>query len=226
MASVFGDRETKRTGQSIQRLIKRLLDVGFSGAALVGTSPAMLAATVLVRSTLGRPVLFQQKRIGEHGRCIKLSKFRTMTNQRDSSGALLPDDERVTFLGRVLRATAVDELPQLLSVLKGEMSIIGPRPLPLIYLERYNQRQIKRHSVPPGLTGWVQANFRGKDRSWAERLEQDVWYVENWNLLLDAKIFLLTFYTFLFFRLLYDQKRFETATVPFMGNKESRGSAG
>jgi sugar transferase EpsL len=150
-------------------------------------SPLMGAVAVLVRVTLGRPVLFRQRRSGLHGKPFVLLKFRTMNEARDSTGNLRPDGDRLTRLGRLLRRTSIDELPTLLNVIRGEMSLVGPRPLITDYLDRYTPEQMRRHLVKPGITGWNQINGRNA-LSWEKKFAQDVWYVDNWSLWLDVKI--------------------------------------
>lgn len=146
---------------------------------------------LLVRFKLGAPVLFRQQRPGLHGRPFTLYKFRTMTDARDAEGALLPDAERLTSFGHFLRSTSLDELPELFNVLKGEMSLVGPRPLLMEYLPRYTPEQQRRHEVRPGLTGWAQVNGRNA-LSWEEKFALDVWYVEHCSFWLDLKILVLT----------------------------------
>jgi sugar transferase EpsL len=170
---------------------KRLLDIVLSGVALIVLAPVLIALAALVRLKLGRPVLFRQTRPGLDGVPFEMIKFRTMTDQRDASGRLRPDDERLTPFGRFLRATSADELPELWNVLKGEMSMVGPRPLLMQYLERYTPRQRRRHEVRPGITGWAQVNGRNA-LSWDEKFELDVWYVDNRSFLLDLKILAMT----------------------------------
>ena len=167
--------------------MKRLLDVVVAGGVLLVTWPIIALVAAVVRLRLGSPVLFRQERIGICGRPFELTKFRTMTDDRAPDGSLLPDEARLTALGRFLRSTSLDELPELLHVLRGEMSLVGPRPLPAAYLDRYSARQARRHDVLPGLTGWAQVNGRNT-AGWAERLEMDVWYVENRSLWLDLRI--------------------------------------
>jgi sugar transferase EpsL len=167
--------------------VKRLLDVAIAGGGLLVGWPVIALVAVLVRWRLGSPVLFRQERVGYHGRSFELTKFRTMTDDRAPDGSLLPDEVRLTALGRFLRSTSLDELPELLHVLRGEMSLVGPRPLPAAYLDRYSARQARRHDVLPGLTGWAQVNGRNST-GWAERLEMDVWYVDNRSLWLDLRI--------------------------------------
>lgn len=154
--------------------------------------PVMLPIALLVRWKLGAPVLFRQSRAGLHGKPFTLYKFRTMTDDRDSSGNLLPDSDRLTAFGCFLRSSSLDELPELWNVLKGEMSFVGPRPLLVEYLDYYTPDQARRHLVKPGLTGWAQINGRNA-LSWGERFKLDVYYVDNWDLLLDMRILLLTF---------------------------------
>lgn len=167
--------------------MKRLIDLMLGGAALVVLAPALAAVGVLVRVRLGSPVLFRQERAGLHGEPFVLTKFRTMTDDRSPTGVLLPDEERLTPFGRMLRSTSLDELPELVHVVRGDMSLVGPRPLPTTYLERYSPRQARRHEVRPGLTGWAQVNGRNT-AGWPERLEMDVWYVEHRSLWLDLRI--------------------------------------
>lgn len=170
-----------------QRKVKRAIDLVVSAAGLLSASPALLGAAALVRATLGAPVFFRQQRPGRHGQPFFIYKFRTMTDERDADGHLLPDAQRLTRLGKFLRASSLDELPQLWNVLKGEMSLVGPRPLLMQYLDRYSARQAKRHDVPPGITGLAQVRGRNS-LSWEEKFELDVEYVENWSLVLDLQI--------------------------------------
>lgn len=167
--------------------MKRAFDVVVAGAALVVLSPVLAVVAVLVRLRLGSPVLFRQERAGLHGQPFVLTKLRTMTDERGADGELLPDEDRLPAFGALLRSTSLDELPELVHVLRGEMSLVGPRPLPTKYLPRYSPRQARRHEVRPGITGWAQVNGRNA-AGWAERLEMDVWYVEHRSLLLDVKI--------------------------------------
>jgi undecaprenyl phosphate N,N'-diacetylbacillosamine 1-phosphate transferase len=141
---------------------------------------------------MGRPILFQQKRPGLYGKIFSIYKFRTMTNEKDSKGNLLPDEKRLVGLGKFIRSTSFDELPQIFNVLKGEMSFVGPRPLLIEYLELYNDKQKRRHDVKPGITGWAQVNGRNAI-SWEKKFEYDVWYVDNQSFWLDIKILWLTF---------------------------------
>jgi sugar transferase EpsL len=166
---------------------KRGMDVVVGALTLVAALPVMLAVGVAIRVCDGAPVLFRQKRPGWKGRAFTLLKFRTMRDARDAEGRLLPDEARVTRLGKVLRELSLDELPQLWNVLRGEMSLVGPRPLLMEYLERYSAEEKRRHEVKPGITGWAQVNGRNAT-SWQERFALDVWYVEHWSLALDARI--------------------------------------
>ncbi|MFP5578647.1 MAG: sugar transferase [Acidimicrobiia bacterium] len=168
-------------------LAKRTFDVVVAGAALVVLSPVLAVVALLVRVRLGSPVLFRQERAGLGGRPFVLAKFRTMTDERGADGELLPDQQRLPPFGSFLRSTSLDELPELVHVVRGEMSLVGPRPLPTKYLERYSPRQARRHEVRPGITGWAQVNSRNT-AGWAERLEMDVWYVDNRSVLLDLKV--------------------------------------
>ena len=167
--------------------MKRLLDVVGAGVGLVVLSPVIAVVAVLVRVKLGSPVLFRQERAGLGGRPFLLTKFRSMTDARSPDGELLPDAARLTRFGAFLRSTSLDELPELIHVLRGEMSLVGPRPLPTAYLDRYSARQSRRHEVRPGLTGWAQVNGRNTS-GWPERLEADVWYVDHRSLRLDLRI--------------------------------------
>lgn len=171
--------------------IKRSFDIIFSLTVLIMLSPIFLIIAILVKIKLGGHIFFVQERIGMYNRPFKMYKFRTMRNTKDSSGNLLSDNERLTKFGKILRSTSLDELPEFFNILRGEMSLIGPRPLLPKYLPLYSGEQIKRHNVLPGLTGWAQINGRNSI-SWTEKFKLDVWYVENWSLKLDLKIFFLT----------------------------------
>lgn len=168
-------------------MMKRLFDFLLAAIGLIVLSPLMLALIGLVRIKHGSPVLFSQLRPGYKGRLFRLYKFRTMTNSCDSEGRPLPDSVRLTEFGQFLRATSLDELPELWNVLQGEMSLVGPRPLLNEYLPLYSLRQARRHEVRPGITGWAQVNGRNA-LSWEEKFELDVWYVENQSMLLDLAI--------------------------------------
>ena len=175
----------------INAAVKRLFDIIGSFTALIVFSPVMMWASFKIRSGMAPPALFTQMRAGKDGKRFKLYKFRTMTNERDHEGNLLPDEDRITEFGTRLRSSSIDELPQLLNVLKGEMSLVGPRPLLLEYVPLYNDAERKRLSVKPGITGWAQVNGRNAI-SWQEKFALDVWYVENGNFFLDMKIIALT----------------------------------
>lgn len=170
---------------------KRLLDLALTIPALILLAPLFVLLALLVRLRLGSPVLFRQQRPGLCGQPFTLFKFRTMTDARDAQGHLLPDANRLTRFGRFLRSTSLDELPELFNVLKGEMSLVGPRPLLMQYLERYTPEQVRRHEVKPGLTGWAQVNGRNA-LTWEQKFALDVWYVDHWSLWLDLSIILLT----------------------------------
>jgi sugar transferase EpsL len=172
-------------------MIKRLFDLIVSSILLLVLSPVIVATAILVRIKLGSPIVFKQQRPGKHGVPFYVYKFRTMTSEKDSLGQLLPDHLRLTAFGSLMRKFSLDELLQLVNVVKGELSLIGPRPLLMEYLPLYNEEQAKRHLVKPGITGWAQIHGRN-DVSWEERFERDVWYVENQSLVLDLKILLLT----------------------------------
>ena len=174
-----------------ERYIKRLLDVLLSGMALIFLSPVLLITAILVRVKLGSPVVFCQERPGKDEKIFKLYKFRTMSDARDENGQLLPDEVRLTKFGRLLRSTSLDELPELWNIFRGDMSIVGPRPLLVKYLPLYNEFQKHRHDVTPGLTGWAQVNGRNT-LSWEKKFELDVWYAEHICFALDVKIVLMT----------------------------------
>lgn len=167
------------------------MDVILSGVVLILFSPILIGVAALVRIRLGAPILFSQIRPGLHGRPFKMFKFRTMTGERDAKGQLLPDDQRLRPLGRFLRETSLDELPELWNVLCGDMSMVGPRPLLTHYLRLYTPEQARRHDALPGITGWAQVNGRNA-LTWEEKFEFDVWYVDNQSLILDLKILWLT----------------------------------
>ena len=171
--------------------IKRLLDIVLSGGALILLSPVLAVLAVLVRTKLGSPVIFCQPRPGKDGKIFNLYKFRSMNEARDEAGNLLPDEVRLTKFGRLLRATSLDELPELWNILRGDMSIVGPRPLLVKYLPLYNAEQKHRHDVRPGLTGWAQVNGRNAI-SWEKKFRLDVWYVENLSFGVDVKTVFLT----------------------------------
>lgn len=174
-----------------RRYGKRIFDIIVSGLALALLSPLLLILAALVRVLLGGPVLFRQQRAGQHKRAFTILKFRTMTNACDANGNLLSDSERLTSFGKLLRATSLDELPELWNILMGEMSLVGPRPLLLRYNAYYSERESCRFELLPGLTGWAQINGRNT-LAWDDRLELDVHYVENCSLALDLKIIFLT----------------------------------
>ncbi|HAT4143101.1 TPA: sugar transferase [Clostridium perfringens] len=173
--------------------IKRTFDIIASLGGLIFLSPIMIIAAIIIKINLGSPVFFKQKRIGKDNKEFEMIKFRTMKDAVDKEGNQLPDELRLTKVGQILRSLSIDELPELINILKGDMSLIGPRPLLVKYLPLYNERQIRRHEVLPGLTGWAQVNGRN-NLTWNEKFELDVYYVENLSLKLDLKIFFLTFY--------------------------------
>lgn len=174
-------------------LVKRLLDITISLIALFFLLPLMSLIYLLVIINLGSPAFFLQERVGKDNKIFKMIKFRTMKNSTDKNGNLLSDNERVTKFGGFLRSFSLDELPELINILKGDMSLVGPRALLVQYLGLYNDEQIRRHEVLPGLTGWAQINGRNSI-TWSEKFKLDVWYVDNWSLWLDIKIFFLTFW--------------------------------
>jgi len=170
---------------------KRLLDLIVAVLGLVILSPIMLIVAMLVRILLGAPVIFRQLRPGYKEQPFYLYKFRTMTDARDASGRILPDSERLTSLGRLLRAFSLDEWPELFNILRGEMSLVGPRPLLMEYLPLYSAEQHRRHAVLPGITGWAQVHGRNA-LDWPARFAMDVWYVDHWSFWLDVRILLMT----------------------------------
>jgi len=179
----------RRLGRSTA--LKRAIDVVGALAALILFAPLMLVVAAAIRWSMGSPVLFKQLRPGLRGKPFTLYKFRTMVDLHDEPGELLPDTARITRLGRLLRSTSLDELPELLSVLAGHMSLVGPRPLLLEYVPLYTPWQARRHEVKPGITGWAQVNGRNA-LSWEQKFALDIWYVDNWTVCLDAKILAMT----------------------------------
>jgi lipopolysaccharide/colanic/teichoic acid biosynthesis glycosyltransferase len=172
-------------------MIKRLFDIFISVFIFIALLPVILVVAILVLVNMGWPIVFIQLRPGKDGKPFKIYKFRSMTHQQDKVGTLLPDAQRLTNFGRILRSTSLDELPALWNVIKGEMSLVGPRPLLMEYLPLYNEKQSRRHDVKPGITGWAQVNGRNAI-SWQEKFDLDVWYVENQSFWLDLKILLMT----------------------------------
>jgi lipopolysaccharide/colanic/teichoic acid biosynthesis glycosyltransferase len=170
---------------------KRIFDLIFIILGLILLTPFILLTALSVAIFLGTPIFFRQKRPGYNGHPFFIYKFRTMTDASDSAGNLLPDSQRLTRLGRFLRALSLDELPELFNILRGEMSLVGPRPLLMEYLERYSPEQMRRHDVYPGLTGWAQVNGRNAI-TWQDKFRYDVWYVDNWSFWLDIKIIIVT----------------------------------
>ena len=174
-------------------LLKRLLDLALAIPGIILISPFLLLIALLVRLYHGKPVFFRQLRPGYQGKPFYLYKFRTMTEDLDEQGRLMPDSYRLTRLGTFLRTTSLDELPEVFQVISGKMSLVGPRPLLMQYLERYTPEQARRHEALPGITGWAQINGRNAI-SWEDKFEMDVWYVDHWSFWLDVKILLLTFW--------------------------------
>lgn len=175
---------------------KRVFDLLLTFPTLLLLLPVLFVAFVLVRYNLGSPIFYKQKRPGKDGVPFTLYKFRTMRNDTNKNGTLLPDDKRLTGFGKFLRASSIDELPELWNVIKGDMSLVGPRPLLMQYLERYTPEQARRHEVEPGITGWAQVNGRNAI-TWEEKFKLDVWYVDNRSLWLDVKIILMTIWKIL-----------------------------
>ncbi|TLY31967.1 MAG: sugar transferase [Ignavibacteria bacterium] len=176
-----------------QLWVKRFIDETVASLLLVVLSPLIGGIALLLWVTMGRPLLFRQKRSGLNGRPFQIIKFRTMTDKHDSSGRALPDEMRLTAVGRFLRATSLDELPELWNVTRGELSLVGPRPLMARYLERYSPEQARRHEVMQGITGWAQINGRN-DLPWEQKFALDVWYADHWSLGLDFRILVKTFW--------------------------------
>jgi lipopolysaccharide/colanic/teichoic acid biosynthesis glycosyltransferase len=181
-----------RSKTNVRKTVKRLIDLAIAAIALTLLMPILLTVSLGIACCNGFPVLFRSRRTGLSGKTFTMVKFRTMTGAKDTDGHLLPDAQRITRLGKFLRRTSLDELPQLLNVLKGDMSFVGPRPLPVKYLSRYSEEQRARLEMKPGVTGWTQIHYVPGDRTWEEKLAQDVWYVRNWSLALDVKILLRT----------------------------------
>ena len=168
-------------------MIKRMFDIVVSATGLIISAPITLTTAVLISKKLGRPVLFKQIRPGKSGEPFEIYKFRTMTDERDDKGQLLSNSERMTDFGRIVRKTSIDEIPQLINVLKGDISLVGPRPLLMEYLPLYNEEQKKRHDVKPGITGWAQINGRNAI-TWEQKFKLDLWYVQNQSIKLDIYI--------------------------------------
>ncbi|PXA97204.1 hypothetical protein DMC47_14910 [Nostoc sp. 3335mG] len=199
-------------------MLKRFLDIVGAGAGLILLSPVIVICAVAVARSTGRPILFRQQRPGREGRPFGMIKFRTMSDARDIHGGLLPDKDRLTRVGRFLRSTSLDELPELWNVLVGDMSLVGPRPLLMRYLERYTPEQSRRHDVKPGVTGWAQINGRNAI-SWEEKFALDIWYVDNRSFLLDLRILYLTVKQVILRRNINSA---EAATMPeFLGNVDT-----
>lgn len=174
-----------------QHAVKRAIDIVCSGIGLIVLSPILVIASILIRKNLGSPIFFTQDRIGKDGKVFKMIKFRTMLDATDKYGNQLPDEERLTSFGKLLRSTSIDELPELVNVFLGDMSLVGPRPLLVEYKDLYSTEQWRRHEVRPGITGWAQVNGRNSI-SWSERFKLDVEYIDNYNLILDIKILFMT----------------------------------
>ena len=204
-------------------IAKRIFDLLLSVVGVVLISPFILLLTLLVRSIHGAPVIFRQVRPGHKGEPFTMYKYRTMTDARDAEGNLLPDEARLTTFGKFLRSTSMDELPEIYNVLRGEMSLVGPRPLLIQYLERYTPEQARRHEVLPGMTGWAQINGRN-NVSWEDKFALDVWYVDHWSLWLDIKILLLT--PLKVFKREGISEPGNATAREFMGAEESEGGMG
>ena len=174
-----------------QHAVKRAIDIVCSGIGLIVLSPILIIASILIRKNLGSPIFFTQDRIGKDGKVFKMIKFRTMLDATDKYGNQLPDEERLTSFGKLLRSTSIDELPELVNVFLGDMSLVGPRPLLVEYKDLYSTEQWRRHEVRPGITGWAQVNGRNT-LDWKSRFKLDVEYVDSFNLLMDVKILFMT----------------------------------
>jgi lipopolysaccharide/colanic/teichoic acid biosynthesis glycosyltransferase len=199
-------------------IIKRILDLTMTIPGILILSPLLLYISLLVWVNYGTPIIFRQKRPGYRGKPFWVYKFRSMTNAHDEQDNLLPDGQRLTRLGRFLRSTSLDELPELFNVLRGEMSIVGPRPLLMQYLERYSPEQARRHEVLPGITGWAQVNGRNA-LTWEEKFKLDVWYVDHWSFWLDIRIILLSIFKVL--RREGINQPGQATAEEFMGNHDS-----
>lgn len=175
----------------MQKFIKRTIDILASSIGLLVLFPVLIIVAILIRIKLGAPILFTQDRVGKNGKIFKMIKFRTMLDANDKWGEPLPDEERLTSFGKLLRSTSLDELPELINVFKGDMSLVGPRPLLVEYKELYSTEQFRRHEVRPGITGWAQVNGRN-NIAWCKKFELDVWYVDNKSVLMDIKILIMT----------------------------------
>ena len=175
----------------LQQLFKRIIDIACALIGLIILSPLLLIVSILIYTKLGSPIFFTQERVGKDGKIFKMIKFRTMLNSTNELGELLDDEERLTSFGKLLRSTSIDELPELINVLKGDMSLVGPRPLLVEYIPLYSKHQFRRHEVKPGITGWAQVNGRNSI-SWETKFDLDVEYVDKFNLIMDIKILLLT----------------------------------
>ena len=180
-----------RIEMKLQHVIKRIIDIVCSGLGLIVLSPILLIIAILIRIKLGSPIFFIQDRVGKNGQIFKIIKFRTMLDATDKWGEPLHDKERLTTFGKLLRSTSIDELPELINVLKGDMSLVGPRPLLVEYIPNYSKEQWRRHEVKPGITGWAQINGRNCI-TWKRKFELDVWYVDNISVFTDIKILLKT----------------------------------
>lgn len=183
----------RKKNKFYRRFVKRFFDFILTIPAVIILSPLMAVIALLVRINMGLPIIYKQKRPGIHGNLFSFFKFRSMTNDRDHRGYPWPDEKRLTNFGKFLRRTSLDELPELWNVLRGDMSLVGPRPLLVEYLNRYSPEQARRHEVKPGITGWAQINGRNAI-TWEEKFKYDVWYVDHWNLWLDIKIVFLTIF--------------------------------
>ncbi|HBI93272.1 MAG TPA: sugar transferase [Terrisporobacter glycolicus] len=175
----------------LQYAIKRLIDIVCAGLGIIVLSPILVISAMLIKKNLGSPIFFTQDRIGKNGKVFKMIKFRTMLDAKDKFGNQLPDGERLTNFGKILRSTSIDELPELVNVFNGDMSLVGPRPLLVEYRELYSEEQWRRHEVRPGITGWAQVNGRNT-LDWKSRFKLDVEYVDKFNLLIDIKILIMT----------------------------------
>jgi len=215
----FSDERSPQDG--LAGAVKRLCDFSVALLMLIAASPVLLLAAIAIRVSMGPPVLFSQLRPGLREKIFRLYKFRTMADQKDENGKLLPDEQRLAALGKLVRAFSLDELPQLWNVLKGELSVVGPRPLLVEYLDRYDPVQRRRHLVRPGITGWAQVNGRNAIK-WEQKFEYDVYYVDHWSLRLDIKIFFITIWKVIVREGISQEG--EATMEKFTGSKNKSGS--
>ena len=199
--------------------LKRLFDLTFSSSLIILLSPLIVIISIIILLSLGFPIFFYQIRPGKDGKLFTIYKFRTMKILKDENDKLLPDHSRFSKIGNFLRRSSLDEIPELFNVFKGEMSIVGPRPLMVSYLDLYDEFQSRRHEVLPGITGWAQINGRNKI-TWNEKFKLDIWYIDNWSLFLDLKILYLTLIKVILMKDINQST--DTTMEPFVGNKKQK----